>query len=269
MSASTVVWQGAGCPAPNEKYRVSEHAGRCSTCGTQIDGDAVAIAEIDNPTFSNHADFFRFGGSHVCLACAWLYGAGKGKPGNYIATPDKYEQTVISLESVVEDKRPWLQVIREIANLPPETLVTGVLTTDVKIRLFPRSQLRTVGNFGLYVHCPDYDISQQLDFDLSDLLTTIDLMIPVLTAGFAKASIWYGLGRDHARFSKSIEQCFGWELELSKHRKATYFLPALLMAGVTKEEKSNDSKRSKTTAGNPVQATTGCHQPGEDQLGLF
>ncbi len=269
LTAPQLAWTAAGCPRPNEKYKLSPHVGICSTCGTTIDGDAVAISEIDSPTFSNHADFFRFGGSHVCLACGWLYGAGKGKPGNYIATSGRYEQAVISLDSVVNDKRPWLEIIRDLQRLPADTPVTGVLTTDVKPRLWPRAQLCTVGSFGLYVHCPDYDVSQHVDCDLSDLLLIIGLMLPALGAGFAKASVWYGLYRDHARMTKHLEDACQWEAQLQQYRKHPAFLPALLMAGVTKEAKTHDAKRSTEAVRLPEPAPTGCCEPGEAQLGLF
>lgn len=244
LTAPQLAWTAAGCPRPNEKYALSPHRGICSTCGAAVDGEAVAIDEIDSKAFSNHAESFRFGGSHVCLGCGWMYGMGKGKPGNYIAVPGRFEQAVISLESVVEDKRPWLTVIRELAGLPLDTPVNAVLTTDVKIRLWPRSRLSTVGRFGLYVHCPDYDISQHIDCDLDDLLRIIDLMLPALAAGFAKASVWYGLFRDHARMTKHLERAFEWEAQLAPLRKHPAFLPALLMAGVTKEDKTHDAKRS-------------------------
>lgn len=269
MTPPQLAWTAAGSPTPNEKYKISQHHGICSTCGTAIDGDAVAINEIDNSAFSNHADFFRFGGTHVCLGCGWLYGAGKGRPGNYIATHDKFEQTVISLESVVQDKRPWLTVIREVAVMPPDTPVNAVLTTDVKIRLWPRSRICTVGRFGIYVHCPDYDISQHIDCSLPDLINIIDLMLPALTAGFAKASIWYGLYRDYARMTKHINRAPEWEAEFQKSRSNPAFLPALLMAGVTKEAKSNDTKRSTTINRQSESATKGCHSSGKTQLELF
>ena len=140
FTAPQITWHGAGRPAL--VYDVTTHHGHCATCGAAIDGVAVHIKEIECPTLTQHADFIAHG-QHVCPACAWLYGAGKGKPGNFIATPDKYEQAVISLSSVVEDKRPWLTIIREIAKLPSDTPVCGVLTTDVKPRLWPRMQAAT------------------------------------------------------------------------------------------------------------------------------
>lgn len=268
-TAPQLAWTAAGCPRPNEKYKISPASGICSTCGAGIDGDAVAISEIDSKAFSNHSESFRFGGTHVCIACAWMYGMGKGRPGNYIAVPGCFEQTVISLDSVVLDKRPWLTVIREIADLPPETPVSAVLTTDVKIRLWPRARLATIGNFGLYVHCPDYDISQHIDCDLRDLLKIIDTMLPIMRAGFAKASIWYGLYRDHARMTKNLDCAPEWESRLQQARGNPAFLPALLMAGITKEEKTNDAKHSTAATQVAEPATARRHPAGEAQLGLL
>ena len=189
FTAPQITWHGAGRPALG--YDVITHHGHCATCGAAIDGVAVHIKEIECPTLTQHADFMAHG-QHVCPACAWLFGAGKGKPGNFIATPDKYEQAVISLSSVVEDKRPWLTIIREIAKLPSDTPVCGVLTTDVKPRLWPRMQAATVGAFGLYVYSPDDDLSAFVPMDLSELLQAIDTIIPALEEKFSKTEIKRG-----------------------------------------------------------------------------
>ena len=228
----------------------------------------VSVSDIETPTTSGHADLFRFGTQHVCHACAWLFSAGKGRPGNYIAAGDRFEYAVISLESAVEDKRPWIDVLRSLCDMPPETRVSGVMTTDVKPRLWHRVRPASIGRFGLYLHCPDYDVSEYRSFDLRACIDLIDAMIEPLTAGFAKASIYHGLLRDFARAGKDMAQAIRWETSLSKHRTSAHFLPALIAAGVTKEQK-RDVKPIARPAANPVPSTTICHQPNQTQLGLF
>ena len=271
-TSSVLAWRAAGRPR-QEKYKTSEFSGICTTCGTPIDGDAVAVSEIDNATFSNHADFFRFGTSHVCSACAWLYGAGKGKPGNFIATPERYEQAVISLDSVVEDKRPWLEVVSDLVQMPTYTPVTGVLTTDVKPRLWPRARVCTVGSFGLFVHCPDYDTSQFLEFDLAELIELIGLMRQPMLAGFSKQAIYFGLMRDFKRFQKDPAQVLGWEKQLQEWRDNPAFLPAVLIAGVTKEEKKHGTREAvkpqRVAVADAEPTPAASHQAAETQLGLF
>ena len=265
MSASVLTYTAAGRPA--HSYTSEPAAGVCATCGTAI-VSGVPLAQIETPTTADHASYFRFGSRHVCDACAWLYGAGKGRPGNYLATPGGYESTVISLESVVEDKRPWLTVLRDLLELAPATPVAGVMTTDVKPRLWPRVRLATIGAFGLYVHCPDYDVSEWRVFDLAACLAVVDLMIPPLTAGFAKASLYHGLWRDHARASRDPMQTAAWETALSAHRAAPYYLPAVIAAGVTKEMK-RDVKQSGRPAVDTHPAATRGDQHRPTQLGLF
>lgn len=257
VTQSGLAWSAAGNPT-QEKYKESEFSGVCTTCGATVDGIGVAVSEIDNAAFSNHADFFRFGTTHVCQGCAWLFGAGKGRPGNFIATPSSYEQTVISLDSVVEGKRPWIEVVRELTKLPHDTPVTGVLTTDVKPRLWPRAQVATIGRFGLFVHCPDYDTSRYIDFNLTDLLDLIDLMRQPMMQGFSKRSMYFGLMQDYKQFQKNPEQVLKWENALAKWRKNPAFLPAMLIAGVTKEEKKNVGKteNSKPNAARNVERST-------------
>ncbi len=229
FTAPQIAWHGAGRPALG--YDVTTHHGHCATCGAAIDGVAVHIKEIECPTLTQHADFMAHG-QHVCPACAWLFGAGKGKPGNFIATPAKYEQAVISLSSVVEDKRPWLTIIREIAKLPSDTPVCGVLTTDVKPRLWPRMQAATVGAFGLYVYSPDDDLSAFVPMDLSELLQAIDTIIPAMEAKFSKTEIKRGLFSNLKKCQKNLTVAMELEQQIASLRKLNSFIPAVLMAGV-------------------------------------
>ncbi len=234
QSASAIAWLGAGRPA--QPHSTEPASGNCALCGDATDL-AVPVKLIETPTTSGHADLFRFGGQHVCPACAWLFSAGKGKPGNYIAAGDRFEYAVISLESVVDDKRPWIAILRDLASLPDETRVAGVMTTDVKPRLWHRVRPASIGRFGLYLHCPDYDVSEFRSFSLAECLALIDRMLVPLAAGYAKASLYHGLLRDYARASKNMAQAMQWEAEIAPHRRAPHFLPALIAAGVTKEMK--------------------------------
>lgn len=99
MSASQHAWHAAG--RPDHGYASSDAGGPCATCAAPLASGAVALSEIETPTTANHADLFRFGARHVCPACAWLYAAGKGRPGNYLVTGDHIEYLVISVDSVV------------------------------------------------------------------------------------------------------------------------------------------------------------------------
>lgn len=265
MSASQHTWIAAGYPS--HAYTGEPCAGVCATCATPI-MDGVPLRQIETPTTANHADYFRFGSKHVCHACAWLYAAGKGRPGNYIATPGGVEYTVISLDSVVADKRPWIKVLADISAMPLETPVAGVMTTDVKPRLWPRVRLATVGSFGLYVHAPDYDVSEWREFSLAACLDLIAIMVEPLAAGYAKASLYHGLLRDHARSSRDPSRAMAWDVRLSEHRGQPHFIPALIAAGVTKES----NKDVKPTAKPNVESKTvpdGGNQPDQTQLGLF
>lgn len=233
MSAPYFAWVSSG--EPDHGLGRDTVSSVCACCGIEIE-IGVAIKAIESPTTSNHADFFRFNSAHVCDGCAWLFTSGKGKPGNYIATPRGIEYAVISLESVVEYKRPWLVILRELADMPGDTQVTGVMTTDVKPRLWPRSRLATVDSFGLYLHVGDYDVSEYRAFSLRACIDLIQFMTEPLTAGFTKASIYHGLLRDYARSSRNLSKTIEWEATLVQHRQKAHFMPALIAAGVTKEE---------------------------------
>lgn len=239
-SPSQLAWTAAGNPAHG--LRVIDNEGVCAVCATRVI-KCVALDEIETPTTSDHANIFRHSRDGVCEACAWLFMAGKGRPGNYIATPDRMEYAVISLESVVADKRPWLAILRELATRASDTPVCGVMTTDVKPRLFPRTRIATIGTFGLYVHALDYDVSEWRAFDLPRCLEIIEAMLPALAAGFAKRAVFGGLLSDHARASADIAGAVSLETTLASMRGDPAFLPALIAAGVTKEDKK-DVKRN-------------------------
>lgn len=267
MSATRLSWNAAGKPSIASKFKVETGEGVCATCGDTLSGEAVTVSSIDNSAFSERHESFRLISKFVCMPCAWMYGAGRSKPGNFFSTTDKFEQAVISLESVVKGKRPWVEILREASVMPKDTECTGVLTTDVKPRLWPRARLATVGNFGLFVHAPDYDTSHWVDFDLFDMLRIVDLVTPILALGFAKASLYHGLLRDFQRFTKNPQQVIDAELAISELRKSPAFLPAILVAGVTKEERKDVSNRKPDAV--LESATTGSCSDSETQLGLL
>jgi len=228
--ATQHTWIAAG--RPGHPYDEEGASGVCSVCAAPT-SSGVPLKKIETANMANHADFFRFG-KHVCPACAWLFAVGKSRPGNYIAYGDKLEYVVISHDSVVEDKRPWLDVLKEITTLPSDTPIAGVMTTDVKRRLWPLARLATVEKFGLYLHVNDYDVSEWRVFDLKDCLIMAEMMIDALGAGFAKASLYHGLLRDHGRTAKTPYQVAMWERKLVEFRKSPAFLPALIVAGIKK-----------------------------------
>lgn len=262
ITPSSHIYKCAGDPEVSE---IEPASGICATCSIDI-SEGVHISKIENPAFSQNADFLRFG-THVCRACAWLYWSGKGKPGNFLAASNKFKQLVISHESVVEDKEPWCFALQQISGLPADTVVCGVLTTDVKPRLWPRARLATVGNFGLYVHAPDYDISTFIEFDLSKCLKISRLMKEPLISGFSKSSIYHGLFSDFSRSSRDIERSAAMESFLSVNRKDPAFIPALLISGVTKEEKKD--VRTQSANRTAIAPTKSSNQPNKTQLSLF
>lgn len=263
-SASIHAWRAAGTPPhPYAEERVEA---LCATCGA-LTPTCVPLAQIETPTTSAHADLFRFGTRHVCPACAWLFAAGKGRPGNYMAAGGKFEHLVVSAASIVADKRPWRQALRDVATMPLDALVTGVMTTDVKPRLWPRTRLASIGRFGLYIHCPDYDVSEWRLFDLGACVALIEQVETILSQGFSKTVIYHGLLGDYARTIKRPAQALAWEEMLAAQRKLPHFLPALIAAGIVKQETHHDSVK-KTTGVNDA-ATTGRDQPDQAQPGLF
>lgn len=237
LSAPHLIWRAAGEPA--HKYAEEAYAGPCATCGASCAGAGVNTEEVNSPTFANHAEFFKFG-SHVCRACAWLYGDPKRTHRNVLCVGDELWWPMISAESATEERPSWSDLFFQIYSQPewtPDAPFCGVLTTDPKPRNWPRMRLCTVTRPGLYVHAPDYDVSEYRTFDAQSLIGIEDAVREALLLGFSKQRIYTGLLSDYAKAKKNMKEVMKLEEEFREYRKTPEFVPALLIAQVTKEEK--------------------------------
>lgn len=235
MSASQLIWRNAG--EPSHKYTEEFYDGSfaCATCAALTE-TGIHTDQINNPTFSNHAEFFKFG-THVCRACAWLFGDPKRAHRNVLAVGDELWWPMISVENATEERPSWLELFRRLEDMDSELPLCGVLTTDPKPRNWPRMQLSTVGAPGLYTHAPDYDVAE---FRILDVATVLGISMHVraaLSAGFSKLACYHGLSRDYKRFIKNYEEVKHVESALKHYRPVPEFVPALLITQITKEEK--------------------------------
>jgi hypothetical protein len=235
MSFSDFCYSYAGLPENEIKFEIENIEKLCcATCGEEKKR-GTKRKNIDIKTFSNHFNDMKYSHDYVCEPCAWLFSAGRSKPGNFLASPLGFVKTVISHDSVVEDKIPWLDHLSEVAKLPVDSVTGGVLTTDVKVRLWTRSRLVTVGSFGLYVHCPDWNISKFFSFDIQACLKASRFISEeILTKGFSKASALRGLANDFNRFSADFLRNSELEKHLIEMRSENFFIPSLIISGVKK-----------------------------------
>jgi hypothetical protein len=221
-SASGLLWRNSGQPAP--RWPLEQAEGYCATCGAPI-REGVPTEAINNPTFSRHGDYWRFG-SHVCAACAWLYGLGKAKPGNLIA----YGGQVASPLIAPGERVSWGELLPVLAALPDGAPVAGVMTTDVKPRLWPETPLTTRAAFALYVHAPEYDHSGPTRFNPAAALEAMRLLVQALSRGFTKRDCHLGLLRNYAAAARDLAATVELEALLVRHRPEAHFLPALIAA---------------------------------------
>ncbi len=227
-------WQNSG--RPGTKFKLEPTTGYCATCGATLT-QGVPNETLAGDAFSRQSEFLAHG-SHACEACAWMYSFPKETHRNVIAVDDKIWWPMIGHDSATEDRPTWYQVLTDIATLPPDTPCIGVLTTDPKPRLWPMTQQRTLGDFGLYVHCPDYDISEFRRFSLSDCLKACELIIQCLSLGFSKQACLHGLYTDLKKVNKiGVTKVVSLEEHLREIRHTEYFLPSLLVSGVKKGDK--------------------------------
>ena len=238
MTASQLVWSAAGSPAP--KWGLEPASGYCATCGAPLEM-GVHHKRINSPTFSQHADYFRYS-NHVCVACAWLYGLGRARPGNFLVVGNRVWWPVISPDSETDDRPTWMRAFREASRMEARLPVTGVITTDVKPRLWPRARVASVSAFGIYVHAPEYDVSEWVEFDLARLIDAVDEIRHALKMGFSKTDVFLGLWRNFKRMKQWGKEGVEVEKKLSALRHEAYFVPALVAAGVKKEEKRGTAR---------------------------
>lgn len=239
LSAPQLLWTNAG--RPPHKYEEEPYGGPCATCGSDTE-HGVPTEEVNNPTFSNHADFFRYG-THVCRACAWLYGDPKRAHRNVLAVGEDLFWPMLSLDSATEERPSWLELFRRLQeDYPQDASLCGVLTTDPKPRNWPKMRLSQVSTPALYVHAPDYDVSEVRELDVATLFACENKIREALALGFSKARIHSGLFGDYARTRRNLREVVALERELRECRRRQEFVPALLISGVKKEERKHAGK---------------------------
>ena len=199
MTAPQLMWLAFGARSPEGKtggqYRLEKAAGACATCAALIE-EGVPFAPrrgvngIDNATFSGYAEYARWG-THVCAACAWLFGDPKRMHRAMLVVGDHGWWPTIA--QTIEGRPRWRRALREIALAPPDTPMTGILTTDPKPRLWPRVQLATCGAPGLYLHIPEQDISTWRAFDLRRIAVALAAVDRAIAAGATKTAALRGL----------------------------------------------------------------------------
>lgn len=262
MTAPDLVWRAAG--SPPAKWPLEPASGLCATCGLAIT-EGVSHQRINQESFSQQGDFFQYG-SHVCAGCAWLYTDAHSKHRSLLVVGDTLEWPLLSVDAAAESGRPsWLEALRRLDGLPPDTPQAGVLTTDPKPRFWPRMREGTAATPVLYVHAPDYDLSGRVRVPVSRLLLVADLVLAALALGFTKRTILHSLYHDYRRMLAAGPQAIAVEGALAEWRADPAFVPALLIAGLRKEERDHARSRVSGVQSLPARATGGGARPAGDQ----
>gem|GEM_PF-5144675 len=167
---------------------------------------------------------------------------GRARPGNLLVVGERLYWPVISLESETDTRPAWLRVVRDVVEMNAGLPAAGILTTDVKPRLWPRAKAVTLGSFGLYVHAPEYDVSEFRYLDLATVERIARSIICALRLGFTKADIYRGLWRNYKLMRQLGTDGISLERMLASLRDIDEFVPALVVAGLRKEEKGGATR---------------------------
>ena len=228
-SASQSIYAAAGSPV-GKWESVPTVKSRCATCAIEI-SSGVPTADLSGDAFSRQVDFIPFGNT-VCPACAWLYSYPAQTHRNFLCYADRLLWPMISSDTATPERPQWLEALRNLAAMPPNTLAVGVLTTDPKPRLWPMTRLVTRQDFGLYVHCPDWDISEFRMLNLDRVIYIATDLSSLLTLEFNKRDCWLGLLRSK-KAKVSLKDKLTHEAKLRTLRPLPEFAVALLVAQKT------------------------------------
>lgn len=252
QTAPQLLHRNLGHPPP--KWPLEPYAGHCATCGAPV-AEGVPTAQIDNPTFSRHSEFFR--GSHVCVACAWLYSDPKGirsgdpdtqgaKHRAWLAYGDVALWPTVSQDAATPKRPSWRSLLGVLEALPPSTPVAGLLTKDTKPRLWPMVQLTTRARFGLYVHLPELDLSAYTPLDLPRLIEACALVEEGQRLGYSTyqgqgLSPYYqgSLYLDHTLALATLTETRELETALATHRPYPELKAAQLIATLPAKERKD------------------------------
>jgi hypothetical protein len=232
--------------------------------------EGVPTARIENPAFSSHADMFRFG-SHVCPACAYLYSYPKRTHRNVLAIGDRTYWPMLGWDSATAERPTWWDLLHTLAEMPAETPVAGVMTTDPHPRLWPRTRLATVGRFGLYVHDPRYNVSSFIAAPLAEIVVSARLIQHALHQGWNKRACTISLWHDYARARRHLPFVVQHEPLLAAARQQPSFVIARLVAGIPTQEATHGSEPQSDSgpARQPHASRAARREAHQDQLGLF
>jgi hypothetical protein len=228
-----LLWKNSG--NPEHKFKKAEHSGLCACCGCEIRNSGVCTADIISEAFSRHSEFISIG-THVCDACAWMFSYPKESHRNVLAVGDSAYWPMIGHDSATLERPSWLDLLRSLKNEQEGTRAWGVMTVDPKPRLWPMSHEVTLGDFGLYLHWPDYDLSEFVRFDLYECLEIAEFITSLMQKGFSKRACFFSVVSDMKKAKKDLSFVLEAEKKLKIFRKSSAFMPALMIAGVKKQE---------------------------------
>ena len=241
MTKTELLWKALGYPS--NKYEKSTITSDCvcaSCCKElKVGSTSVHITQVIGDTMANQSQFLRYG-RHICFACANMYSDSKAMHRGFIVAGETVFFPMISWDSATVERPNWLEALKIINAIDDKnTPCWSVMTTDPKPRLFPNAMLTSVGNFGAYVHAPDYDVSRFVMLSIPTVISTADSIIELLKLGFIKKTISESLVLDSKMVKKiGFKEVFRLEQNLKEFRKKPEFFPALIAAGVKKEVKN-------------------------------
>lgn len=236
-TAQQLMWKAFGSRAPEGKtgslYAFEPADGRCATCAAKITSGVPfasrrGVRGVDNATFYGYPEFVRWG-MHVCAGCAWLYGDPKRTGRGMLVVGESGWWPTIS--QVMDGRPRWRGVLREIAIADPRTPMTGVLTTDPKVRLWPKAMIASCGRPGLYLHSSDDNVSRWAEFSIGRIASVLMCVDWALAAGATKADVRRGLETSTKLVDRyGIGAVAKMESRLSNHRGSNEFIIAILVA---------------------------------------
>lgn len=146
-----------------------------------------------------------------------------------------------------QDRGYWSDLVRHVWPGRANQRALIILTTDCKKRIWHKARIGTLGSkTAVYLHDADLaGVSASLWIDWQKLLSVLDFLEIVYTAGFSKRGIAHNvLSETRAVSTAGLAQAVTWERELRDLRGSGEFKVALIIA--QKSEKNRGENDSET-----------------------
>lgn len=142
-----------------------------------------------------------------------------------------YHPYIAESSASKSERTYWSTLVRDVWPERQGQQCLCIIAGDFKKKVWPRATTGELGeNTPVYVLDPDRFVSQSLTISWPQLISTLDFIEEVYTAGFNKRAIEKSLFRDYGTLNEDSGQAMIWEDRLKGLRNTNEFAVSILIA---------------------------------------